>query len=155
MNMKRFLLIVIPATVLAVTQQVRSQQEDFGLGIVVGEPTGISAKYWISQTTAIDGAVAWSFSHSGSFYIHADYLKHHFEIIDISEGRMPFYYGIGGKMVLANKGILGVHFPLGMAYMFDTAPLDIFIEIRPGLNLLPSTSFDISGGIGVRYYFSQ
>ncbi|HPE56138.1 MAG TPA: hypothetical protein P5514_11060 [Bacteroidales bacterium] len=130
-----------------------AQTKPFGLGIVVGEPTGISGKYWTGQTTALDGAVAWSFNHEGSFYIHADFLKHHFDIIDVSEGKMPLYYGIGGKMVLADKGILGAHVPLGIAYMFETAPLDIFLEIRPGLNLLPATEFDMSGGIGVRFYF--
>jgi hypothetical protein len=132
---------------------VKAQNKPFGLGIVVGEPTGITAKYWMSRTTAVDGAVAWSFNHDGSFYIHADFLKHHFDIVEVSEGQMPLYYGIGAKVVLADDGILGAHVPLGIAYMFETAPLDIFLEIRPGLNLLPATRFDMSGGIGVRYYF--
>jgi hypothetical protein len=132
-----------------------SQDSNFGLGIVVGEPTGISGKYWTSRTTAIDGAVAWSFNHEGSFYIHGDFLKHHFEIIDISEGQMPLYYGIGAKAVFADDGIFGAHVPLGIAYLFEGAPLDVFLEIRPGLNLLPATEFDMSGGIGVRYYFSN
>ena len=28
----------------------------FGIGVVLGEPTGISGKYWLSEKTAIDGA---------------------------------------------------------------------------------------------------
>ncbi len=153
--MMKFLQQVVIAAILLIigTHELSAQNKPFGLGIVVGEPTGISGKYWTSRTTALDGAVAWSFNHEGSFYIHADFLKHHFDIIDVTEGQMPLYYGVGGKVVLAEDGILGVHVPLGIAYMFETAPLDIFLEIRPGLNLLPATQFDMSGGIGVRYYF--
>ena len=147
-------IVVIAAILLFVSaHELLAQSKPFGLGIVVGEPTGISAKYWMSKSTAVDGAVAWSFNHEGSFYLHADFLKHHFEIIDVSEGQMPLYYGFGGKVVLADDGILGAHVPLGIAYRFETAPLDIFLEIRPGLNLLPATRFDMSGGIGVRFYF--
>ncbi|MCB2222474.1 MAG: hypothetical protein KQI35_18975 [Bacteroidetes bacterium] len=150
--MKKLIVTGIVLLLLC-SMNLTAQNKPFGLGIVVGEPTGVSAKYWMSRTTAVDGAVAWSFNHDGSFYIHADFLKHHFDIIDVTEGQMPLYYGIGAKMVLANDGILGAHVPLGIAYMFETAPLDIFLEIRPGLNLLPATQFDMSGGIGVRFYF--
>ena len=40
-----------------------------------------------------------------------------------------------------------------MAYQFEGAPVDIFAEIVPGLNLLPGIGFDIGGGIGLRYFF--
>jgi hypothetical protein len=155
MVMKYFFFYSVILFLLVFPHSARSQNESFGLGILVGEPTGITAKYWLSQTTALDGAFAWSFSHSGSLYLHADYLNHHFDIIDIPDGRMPIYYGVGAKLVFASEGIFGVHAPIGMAYLFEDAPLEIFIEIRPGLNILPSLSFDISGGIGVRYYFNQ
>ncbi len=150
--MKKILIIGFLIMVLGI-KALFSQVQGFGLGIVVGEPTGISGKYWMSRTTAIDGAVAWSLSHESSFYLHADFLKHQFELIDITEGQMPLYYGIGAKLVLADDPILGVHVPLGISYIFEDAPLDVFLEIRPGLNLTPATDFDISGGLGVRYYF--
>ena len=151
--MKKGFFIVLISIGLAT--MVTGQHDPLGLGIVVGEPTGISLKYWTGGTTAVDGAVAWSFNHGGSFYVHADFLQHHFEIIDISEGEMPLYYGIGGKMVLADEPLLGVHIPLGISYIFEQAPLDVFLEIRPGINLIPATEFDMGGGIGIRYYFSQ
>lgn len=150
----RNIILAITIT-LATFEMSVAQQDGPGLGIVVGEPTGISFKYFLTQTTAFDAAVAWSFYHEGSFYIHADYLKHYFDLIQVEEGKMPLYWGIGGKVILSNESILGAHVPLGIAYMFESAPLDIFLEIRPGLNLLPATRFDMSGGIGVRYYFRE
>jgi hypothetical protein len=151
--MNKTKLLFLSIILLMLTNLANSQESKFGLGILVGEPTGITGKYRLSESTALDGAVAWSFNHEGSFYIHGDFLKHHFGIINISEGKMPMYYGIGGKTILSPDFIFGIHVPLGIAYMFDTAPLDVFLEIRPGLNLAPATDFDMSGGIGVRYFF--
>ena len=36
---------------------VEAQNRGFGLGIIVGEPTGISGKLWIEDRKAIDGAI--------------------------------------------------------------------------------------------------
>jgi hypothetical protein len=38
--------------------------------------------------------------------------------------------------------------------MFSNAPVDIFVELVPILNLAPSTDFDFNGGIGARYWFN-
>jgi hypothetical protein len=130
-----------------------AQVEGFGVGIIVGEPTGVSGKYWLDRSNALDGAVAWSFLDDGSFYLHANYIHHHFEVIDLSSGDMPLYYGGGLKMKFASDFVFGIHVPLGLAYHFEEAPLDVFIEIRPGINFTPNVKFDMSGGIGVRYYF--
>lgn len=147
---------IIALFFLLVTSGVlKAQSTGFGAGIVVGEPTGLSGKYWLSQTTALDGAVAWSFLNEGSFYIHADYLFHYFDIISIESGKMPLYWGFGAKVALANEAVLGAQVPLGIAYLFDGAPLDVFLEIRPGFNIAPATQFDMSGGIGVRFYFNE
>lgn len=151
MRRKSFIYWILFVSGLLWSFVAGAQERPLGIGIVVGEPTGVAAKYWTDRTTALDAAVAWSFNHDGSFYVHADYLFHYFDIIQVSEGKFPLYWGFGAKAVLANKGIFGGHVPLGLSYMFERTPLDIFIEIRPGLNLLPATEFDMSGGIGVRY----
>lgn len=150
--MKKVVLVLFGCLVLL--SRGYSQGEGFGLGIIVGEPTGVSGKYWLDRTNALDGALAWSFLDEGSLYLHANYIHHHFEVIDLSSGEMPLYYGGGLKMKFASDFILGIHIPLGIAYHFEEAPLDVFLEIRPGLNLIPETRFDMSGGIGVRYYFN-
>ena len=65
----RFLVILL---ILANSASV-SQDRGFGLGIIVGEPTGVSMKGWLTATTAVDGGLAWSFVKGTSFHIHADY----------------------------------------------------------------------------------
>jgi hypothetical protein len=36
-----------------------AQADGFGVGIILGEPTGLSGKYWLTEKTAVDAAVAW------------------------------------------------------------------------------------------------
>ncbi len=133
------------------------QAKGFGLGLILGEPTGISLKTWTSSRGAIDGAVAWGYqyynSNSGYLRIHADYLVHSFKLIDINQGQLPVYFGIGAKVVFANNPVFGARIPLGINYIFGDVPLDLFAEIVPGLDLVPSTDFALDGGVGIRYWF--
>ncbi len=133
---------------------VYGQDKNIGLGIIVGEPTGVSFKYWTSSTTAFDAALAWSFIDEGAFHLHADYLFHNFNLLRIPEGRLPFYYGIGGRIKTATKSRIGVRVPLGLAYMFNDTPVDIFLEVVPILDLAPKTDFKINAALGARYFFN-
>lgn len=133
---------------------IQAQNKGFGLGIIVGEPTGVSFKYWTSSSTAFDGAVAWSFIDGGAFHIHADYILHTFNLIPVPSGNLPLYYGIGGRLVLLDKTSFGVRVPVGLAYLFSGTPIDIFLEIVPILNLAPKTDFKINAAIGGRYFFN-
>jgi hypothetical protein len=42
------------AFIILMTFSLSSQQKGFGIGIIVGEPTGLSLKGWLSSTSAID-----------------------------------------------------------------------------------------------------
>lgn len=130
-----------------------AQDKGFGLGIILGEPTGISFKNWVGSRTAIDGGVAWSFSDNDSLHLHLDYLVHNFNIFKAKKGKLALYYGIGGRVKIHDESRFGVRIPVGINYIFGNAPLDIFIELVPVLDLVPSTEFGLTGGIGIRYYF--
>ena len=131
-----------------------SQDKEIGAGIIVGEPTGLSFKYWLTEKTALDAGLAWSFVDENAFQIQADYLIHNFNLIKVSKGKLPFYFGIGGRLKFSTDVILGVRVPLGLAYLFSDEPIDIFLEIVPILDLLPKTDFTISAAIGGRYFFN-
>ena len=150
--MKKLKYITILFSIIFITQ-IYSQDRGTGLGIIIGEPTGFSFKHWTSSTTAFDAAIAWSFINEGAFHIHVDYLLHSFRLIDVPEGKLPFYYGIGGRLKTSDKTRLGVRVPLGLAYLFQTAPIDIFLEVVPILDFIPKTDFRINAALGARYYF--
>jgi hypothetical protein len=126
-----------------------------GLGIILGEPAGISLKMWISGRSAIDASLAWSF-YSGAYHSHADYLWHNFMLFKLDEGKgkLPLYMGVGGRIKVSGKELLmGVRVPIGLVYIFPGDRFDIFIEAVPVLNLIPGTGFDLNAGAGVRYFF--
>jgi len=141
-----FIVAFFPCALLA-------QDQDFGLGLILGEPTGISFKKWTGNKIAIDGAVAWSFSGEDSLHLHADYLVHSFNLITVERGRLPIYFGLGARLKLGDPSRFGIRIPVGVSYIFEEASLDIFFELVPILDLAPDTDFKIAGGIGIRYYF--
>ena len=150
MNKLKYIAILFSIIFIS---QLYSQDRGTGVGIIIGEPTGFSFKHWTSSTTAFDAAIAWSFINEGAFHIHADYLIHSFRLIYVPEGKLPFYYGIGGRLKTSDKTRLGVRVPLGLAYIFQTAPVDIFLEVVPILDFIPKTDFRINAALGARYYF--
>lgn len=130
-----------------------AEAQDFGLGLVLGEPTGVSWKWWQSSRGALAGALAWSLD-DDRLHINVDYLVHQFGDIRVREGRMAWYYGIGGRLNLRhNRNRFGVRVPLGLDYTFERAPIDIFLEIAPTLELVPETDVDFDAVIGARYFF--
>ncbi|MCW8804717.1 MAG: hypothetical protein OQK57_09980 [Ignavibacteriaceae bacterium] len=151
MQKLKFVMILFSLTFISITN---AQSNGIGVGLIVGEPTGISGKYWTGSTTAFDAGLAWSFIDENAFQIHADYIFHNMRMITIPDGKLPFYYGIGARLKTATDVQLGVRVPLGLAYIFQNAPIDIFIEVVPILDLLPKTDFQISVALGARYFFN-
>ena len=132
----------------------RAQDRGVGLGVIIGEPTGLSAKFWTSSRNAIDVAMAYSFRRKGYFHVHADYLWHFPNVIQSTE-RFPLYAGIGGRLAAGRgSGIFGVRIAGGIAYWVRNAPIEIFFELAPIIDIAPET--DVSGnvGIGARFFFN-
>jgi hypothetical protein len=132
-------------------------RDGVGIGIIAGEPSGVSMKYWLDDTTAIDAALAISLSDHNPFQFHADYLIHSSSsAIRTAEvkGKMPWYYGVGGRISTHHDETqLGIRIPLGITYLFSDVPMDLFAEIAPVLDVTPDLNLDLSGAIGLRYYF--
>lgn len=145
--------------------QAQAQNSGFGAGIMLGDPTGISLKTWLNSDRALGFGLAWGAVGDGYFHAHGDYLFHNHTLITVSKGKLPLYYGPGIRMRFWGDDDhdddgdddgsvdLGVRFPVGLAYLFDGAPVDIFIEVVPTLDLVPSTDFDLDAALGARYWF--
>ncbi|MFW6288353.1 MAG: hypothetical protein ACOC2Q_01075 [Spirochaetota bacterium] len=141
--------IVAIILMLAIPMAMSAQGRDgVGLGVIVGQPTGLSAISWLGGGNALDFVAAWSFQDSGSFYVHADYQFHGYV-----DRPMTLFSGLGGFVLLQDDPALGIRIPLGVSFLFQRAPLDLFFEVAPGMTLAPSTDFFIGGGVGLRFYF--
>lgn len=146
-------VIVVFGVILVLAAPAVEGREDWGIGVILGEPTGISLKAWNSRTTAIDAAAAWSFKEEGKLHLHMDYLFHNFKLFKARNGKLPLYYGIGVRVKFEEETRVGVRFPVGICYIFRETPIDIFFEIVPLLDLTPETDFNFNASIGVRYFF--
>jgi hypothetical protein len=145
-KMKKTLLI----TLLLFISSNYAQNRGLGLGIILGEPTGLSAKLMTNHINAIDFAAAWSLENERNILLHADYLWHNFDLIEVHSGRLPLYYGIGGRMILSTNLLAGIRIPIGLDYQFENSNIEIFLEIVPMLDLIPSTEYILGAGFGVR-----
>jgi hypothetical protein len=149
-----FLTLIFLGTttpVLAISSRAGSA-EDLGIGAAVGQPMGATAKYWMSSTTAVDAFAGYHFD--GNFDLHADYLWHSFSSFQVSQGRLPFYLGLGGRVNLGDDSHFGMRLPLGISYLFSTDPLEAFLEIAPVVKLVPDIDADVDGMIGLRVYLN-
>ena len=149
-----YILFIFCAIILNLP--LNAQERGFGLGIIVGEPTGISGKVWTSPINAFDFALGYSFSPRNSrVHLHVDYLFHSLTPFDSSE-KFLLYYGPGVRLKSRENddSILGIRGVIGLAWIPRNAPVDVFLEVVPILNIIPATSFNMNAGLGARFYFN-
>ncbi len=139
---------------LALCGPVHAQDHTFGLGVIVGEPTGVCGKLWLGHKTAVDGAVAWAFEDETALHLHGDYIVHAFGLLKVEKGSLPVYYGIGGRVKFEeDDNLFGVRIPVGLAYIFEGSRVDLFLEVVPLLDIAPESEFTMNAGLGARYFF--
>lgn len=156
--MKRLLTATLLTVFLTISftslSHAQDADKDLGIGFIAGEPTGLSLKSWTGGGNAFDLGLAWSLGRYDAINIHGDYLWHNYNVFnDVDSGSLPVYFGIGGRVILAeNDALIGARIPVGINYLFDDSPIGLFLEVVPVFNIAPATDFDVDGGIGVRFY---
>jgi len=135
----------------------------FGIGIILGEPTGISARLYLSDDTAVQAAVGFAFIGDG-LHAHADYVIHPLILQTRDSFVLPVYVGPGVRIINYERGrdnhvfTLGIRAVGGLLFDFKTVPLDAFVEIA---GVIEFGFADDDGGFGLsfnaaagaRYYF--
>ncbi|MGC3959719.1 MAG: hypothetical protein QM813_17865 [Verrucomicrobiota bacterium] len=127
----------------------------FGIGVMFGEPTGLSMKYFATDKIAVDGGIGWAFHHETDLHLHSDVLWHEFDLIPVPKGKLPLYFGVGLRLKIEDHrdDRFGIRLPIGVSYLFEGLPLDVFAEIAPVLDVAPETEGSFTGGVGVRWWF--
>lgn len=135
-----------------------------GVGAIFGEPTGLTAKWWLNNEAAIDLAAAWELSGDDEFQLHADYLLHRHDWVSIPDlnATTPVYFGVGARVKFEDDDhqgndddVFGFRFPIGIAIRPNGTQLEFFAEIVPILDVAPDSDFDLNAAIGGRYYFGN
>ena len=153
--MKKTYILSVVVSLFIISNLNFAQQKGFGLGVVLGEPTGISAKYWLTSGTALDFGLGYSFTSSNSLFdFYVDYVFHNSNMIN-SEENFVVYYGPGARLkIKESTSRLGVRGVIGILWIPRGTNFDVFVEIAPILDIIPATKFDFAGGIGGRYFFN-
>ena len=147
-------IVLILALLLIITfSGIGNLYASTGVGIILGEPTGLSLRF---NNFPIFG-IAWSFNNY--FHVHCDYWFKNSTLA----GPFLWYIGAGGKVLFysgndkkgdSKNGIgLGIRVPFGLQ-IYPIKRLEIFAELVPGMILIPSTDVDLDAGIGIRFYFN-
>lgn len=135
----------------------------FGIGIILGEPTGISARLYLNDDTAVQAGVGFAFIGDG-LHAHADYVLHPLILQTRDSFVLPVYVGPGVRIINYEKGrdnhvfTLGIRGVAGLLFDLKTVPLDAFVEVA---GVIEFGFADDDGGFGLsfnaaagaRYYF--
>ena len=152
--MKRFLLL-LAVFALSIPSFASAQTYHWGVGIIVGEPTGVDAKYMFDKKNGLEAAAAWALSGNNEFQLQVDYLYHYYELIKVDKGQLPVFFGVGGRVKFRENADdkIGIRVPIGLSYIFEDERFDVFGEIVPVLELTPDTEFELEGAVGIRFWF--
>jgi hypothetical protein len=126
-----------------------------GGGLMLGYPSGLSGKAYLSEQHAIDAQLAsWGFGFN-VVYAHASWLYQPLELFSNDLFSMPLHVG-AGPMVVAGAGFasLGVRVPVGIDINLRDLPVQIFADVALAANVVPGVRLGWGGGgVGARYYF--
>ncbi|MCK9279379.1 MAG: hypothetical protein M0P71_02055 [Melioribacteraceae bacterium] len=162
--MKKYIAMIIVLGAM-VASPLSAQNKGFGMGLMLGEPTGLSAKAWTSPTNAVDFGLGVGlggdrikykgvYNDGSRVHFHMDYLWHSFRAINAS-GRVPLYYGIGARFNSGGgyESSLGIRGVVGIEWFPQDSPLDIFFEVVPVFQITPLTGLGFDAAVGIRYFF--
>lgn len=148
--MKTILLI----SLVFMSSTLFAQEGKKGVGLMLGNPTGLSGKYWLGGNRAVDAGLAFSMGKHTDLSIHSDYLLHQgdaFYVNDIYP--LDLYYGLGGRMEFSHDIELGVRVPVGVLHNLEEQQADLFGEIAPIFDILGRVGLELHLVVGARYYF--
>lgn len=160
--MKRLTLLIL---LLAAALLLARTGGKFGLGGVLGDPTGLSYKYWLSGNRALSGTLAignswhhhhdyyWYHRDNVHLYLSTSHLWHDSKLIPVSRGSLPIFWGIGGRLLAGNDFALGVRGNAGLAYQPVATPIDIFFDLGLVIDFVGEYGPVGDAGLGLRYYF--
>ncbi len=132
-------------------------ENQIGLGVVIGGPTGISGSYKVSEDKTIDGALAFN----SDLYTHGMYLFHKRDSLSLDKTKFGWYYGLGGQFHFKKdtsdnddkKFFIGPRGAIGVNKVLEQGQFDLFAETALFLSIIPRTNVVLSINIGGRIFF--
>ncbi len=164
MKTKYLLMFLLIFSIELLSQSPRGNQ--FGFGIILGEPTGVTVKYWFNNENALVGNFGTSYF--GRPRLDVEYLWH-FDAFNSSIVKMyaapggvlgfgkgndywyewrndRFYYRTGNDIGLGIKGLVGINI------IPRRTPIEVFLEVGALVGIAPDFGSQGEAALGIRFY---
>jgi hypothetical protein len=132
--------------------------DGFGVGVLLGIPTGFSVAWRPGGPVWFDAAVGYSFENR-SFATHTDVLV---TLLDKppEDGtiHLPVWIGVGPRFRIGdgtrtyNAGLVGLRVPVGFGVWGEGRPVEGWFEVAPGVAVVPEVRVVCDVAVGGRFY---
>jgi hypothetical protein len=141
-------LVLLAATSVSNRLQAQDYKLAMGIRFSSASPTlnnAVSVKYFMNETNAVEGLLSFG---NNRFGIGGLYEKH--QLIGATPG-FTWFYGGGGYLGFENRTdankvekhttFLGPTGIVGIDYKFQSAPINLSLDWKPELDIIPSINF--------------
>lgn len=153
---KGTILIVLLASILFFSRSAKAQSYQVAAGLKFSYEFGPTGKYFINETDALEAQLGLR-SHGAVF---TGLWERHIAFAEVPELKIYFGFGahIGGvgdnsNPKFNNTILLGADGIVGAEYLIPQSPIAISVDLNPRLELGHGPYFDLSPGIGLKYFF--
>jgi hypothetical protein len=128
-----------------------------GLGGQVGEPSGLSLKFYNESAPSYDFLAAWSLV-DDNFFLNGHALWNYDIEAENIDQDLEWFVGPGGFLSIVDDGSrddeveIGISGTIGLNFVVDRR-FEFFAQVTPRIAVVPQTEGNVGGGIGFRYYF--
>lgn len=127
-----------------------------GLGGQLGEPSGITLKFYNRNGPSYDFLAAWDLG--DRFFLNAHALFEN-DIQANIDPDLEWFVGPGGFIGLFDapapaddEALIGMSGTIGLNLIFNRQ-VELYGQITPRISLIPETDGTVGGGLGLRFYF--
>lgn len=145
------------------------QTRKVGVGVVLGQPSGVTVKYHLTAMHAFAAQIGIGWLDGYHFRANFDYNLH-ITVARTAEFDIPIYFGAGLSLFgwfeyhrwyfwggdegqYRSQVGFGLRVPVGVSLNLNKVPLEAFGEIAGGFGFFPRLGGYLDGVVGVRYYF--
>jgi hypothetical protein len=140
---------------------------NFGFGLVLGDPTGGTIKYWTASAQALVASIGGDYF--GSTRLDIDYHWHfnafRSSVVKLYAGPgIAFGFGSGRSFLWYKKGHeyyfirddgstgIGARILLGLNIIPRNTPIELYLEAGPLIGLSPAFGTSMDVAVGIRFY---
>lgn len=151
-------LLILPNIALSKT---------WGLGAVIGAPTGLSANYFLQERRTIHTTLAYDLSGDDDLQMASHYTWR-MNNLNFEKIKLGWFYGVGARLAMKDHDHhhrhghdddehhdghidLGPSGTIGLFHEFEKVPLEAFLKGNLTVNIIEDTDLDLDVMLGLHY----